>query len=84
MGPQPLNPEARIFACFFGVSQAERHPRGSPDAVGSILYKYRPKRSHGDLIRVNFDDYMCFPHIWQPPLLVLEAEKVVVVTPENI
>ena len=75
MGPEPLNPEILVFAWFLRVLEAGRHPRGSPDAVGSILYKYRPKRSHGDLIRVNFDDFVYFCHILKPSLLVLEAKN---------
>ena len=61
--------------CVLGVSEARKNPRGSPDAVGSILYKYRPKRSHVDMIRVNFDDFVCFIHILRPSLVVLEAKN---------
>ncbi len=60
---------------FFVVLEAGRHPRGSPDAVESILYKYRPKRSHGDLVRVNVDAFVDFCHMLKLSMFALEAKN---------
>ena len=35
-----------------------RASKGFLDALGSILAKYQPKRSHGDPFQFNFDDFL--------------------------
>ena len=36
-----------------------------------------------DPIQLIFDDFCAFPHILQPFLVVFEAEKFAIVTPQN-
>ena len=37
-----------------------RASKGFLDALGSILAKYQPKRSHGDQFQLNFNDFLSF------------------------
>ena len=37
-----------------------RASKGFLDALGSILAKYQPKRSHGDPFQLNFDYFLTF------------------------
>ena len=47
----PMGTHGAILA----VLGAGRHPRGTPDPVGSIWCYYRAKRSHGDLFQTIFE-----------------------------
>ena len=65
MGPQRGNTPPFIFfwggVIFWpplGSQGSRRHPRGFLDLVGSILAEYQPERSHMDLIRTNFHDFV--------------------------
>ena len=60
---------------FLAVLRPGRHPRGSPDPVGSIWCQYRAKQRHGDLFRTIFgvsDQELVFwtqlAHPWDSPL----------------
>ena len=62
-------------------AQAGRHPRGSPEPVGSILCKYEPKRIHiMDLFRFSFDALKHLPCICTSFLAVFGAKEFAVFT----
>ena len=48
---------------FRGVLESGRHIGGILDHMGSILVKYRPKRTHMDLTRIIFFDFSIFSRI---------------------
>ena len=60
---QPLNRKPVFLLSSLEGFRGREASQRLPDAVGSILYKYHPKRGHGDLIWVNVDAFVCFLHI---------------------
>lgn len=66
--PERLNPETLISIFFRRILGRGRYPRGFPEPVGSILCKYRAKRSHGDLIPSIF-------HVFHPDYGSMPCER---------
>ena len=52
------NTENLDFWIFRRVLRPRRHPIGFPEHVVSILYEYEPERSHMDLFRISFHDFL--------------------------
>ena len=54
----PYFPDSLDFWIFRGILESGRYIGGILDHMGSISMKYRPKRTHMDLIRTNFLDFV--------------------------
>ena len=54
----PYFPDSLDFWIFRGILESGRYIGGILDHMGSISMKYRPKRTHMDLIRTIFLDFV--------------------------
>ena len=54
----PYFPDSLDFLIFRGILESGRYIGGILDHMGSISMKYRPKRTHMDLIRTIFLDFV--------------------------